>query len=88
MRALFGIVAAGAFVAMPAMGADLPAKVPIYKAPTAPIANNWTGFYLGGSVGGRWTNSEWTTTCLQPGYRGIDGCPNNYPALIANDRSR
>jgi outer membrane immunogenic protein len=55
------------------------------KAPIAPIANNWTGFYLGGSVGGRWANSEWTTTCLQPGYRGIDGCPNNYPVLIAND---
>ena len=37
--------------------ADLPAKAPVYKAPPAPLAYNWTGFYLG--INGGW---GWGTT--------------------------
>ena len=33
------------------------------KAPVAPVAvYNWGGFYIGGHVGGAWTNQEWVNT--------------------------
>ncbi|WP_426433972.1 outer membrane protein [Bradyrhizobium genosp. P] len=45
-----------------ASAADLAAG-PYTKAP-AYIASiyNWAGFYVGGNVGGSWTNQEWTNT--------------------------
>jgi outer membrane immunogenic protein len=47
-----------------ASAADMAVKAP----PPAPIAvANWTGFYIGGEVGGRWTEADWNTTCLGPG---------------------
>jgi outer membrane immunogenic protein len=60
---LLGIVALvglGAAVgAAPAMAADLAAR-PYMKAPPAVMAPiyNWTGFYVGGHVGGAWTGSN------------------------------
>lgn len=36
---------------------------PLYKS-LAPVVNRWTGFYVGGALGGRWTNSSWTTTAI------------------------
>ena len=44
---------------MSASAADLAAR-PYTKAP-APIVSvyNWGGFYIGGHVGGAWTNQEW-----------------------------
>src|SRR5215831_15816035 len=62
---------------LPAAAADLGA--PVTKAPAfvpAP-AFNWTGFYLGVGVGGRWTNTDWDTTCLVPGFFGTATCPND-----------
>jgi outer membrane immunogenic protein len=42
-----------------AMAADL---APAYKAPgSMPIAYNWTGFYVGGSLGARWSTVNWRT---------------------------
>jgi outer membrane immunogenic protein len=42
------------------MAADMQVKAPIYlKAPTADI---WSGFYLGGSVGGRWDTETVTAS--------------------------
>jgi outer membrane immunogenic protein len=42
-------------------GADLPVKAPAY----APVAMyNWTGFYVGGQVGGAWASS--TQTAVDP----------------------
>jgi outer membrane immunogenic protein len=52
-KILLGAAAFMAFAA-PAFAADLPArtytKAPVYKAPEA--IYNWTGFYLGGHIGG------------------------------------
>ena len=49
-----------ALLAMPAMAADMPVKAPDYSAPSAFF--NWTGAYAGISLGGRWTDTAWTTT--------------------------
>jgi outer membrane immunogenic protein len=60
---LLGTVALGAvgaaFGAAPAMAADMAAR-PYMKAPPAVMAPiyNWTGFYVGGHVGGAWTGSN------------------------------
>lgn len=45
-----------AFVAGPALAADLPARA--YKAPP-PVVFNWSGCYLGGQIGGQW--GGWTS---------------------------
>ncbi|UPK00441.1 outer membrane beta-barrel protein [Bradyrhizobium sp. 170] len=55
-------VAALAMGSMSASAADLAAR-PYTKAPiaVAPVYN-WGGFYIGGHVGGAWTNQEWINT--------------------------
>lgn len=65
-----------------AAAADFRLPPPVYRA-AAPVAT-WSGFYVGGSIGARWSDSDWTTTCLQTGFGGV-ACPNNLPAWIAND---
>lgn len=44
--------------------ADLAPRV-YTKAPEAPVVQSWTGFYLGGELGGRWSDTTWTTTALE-----------------------
>ena len=45
--------------------ADLPAKAPAYKAPPPIALYNWTGFYIGGHIGGGWADEG--ATELAPG---------------------
>ena len=55
-------------IVTPAFAADMaPATAPAYKAaPMAPVsAYNWTGFYVGGNVGGGW--SSLSSSVLSPG---------------------
>lgn len=54
-RVSLALLAAAAFVSL-AAAADLPARAPVYtKAPAALVAADpWTGFYIGGNVGGAW----------------------------------
>ena len=58
-KILLGAAACVVFAA-PAFAADLPArtytKAPVYKAPEA--IYNWTGFYIGGHVGGAFPGSN------------------------------
>jgi outer membrane immunogenic protein len=51
---VLGSVALAAMVAGPAMAADMPVKAP------APVVSyyDWSGFYLGASIGGVWTHVE------------------------------
>ena len=49
----------------------MPLKAP---ALVPPPVYNWTGFYVGGEVGGRWDDANWDTTCLIPGVPGAV-CP-------------
>jgi outer membrane immunogenic protein len=60
-KLLLGAAAMIAFAA-PALAADLPVKAPYTKAPppyTAPQAvYNWTGFYIGGNIGGAFAGNN------------------------------
>jgi outer membrane immunogenic protein len=60
---LVGAVVLAALFVSPAVGADLGAKAPVYKAPPVPPAvyYNWSGFYVGGNVGGAWGRHNPTT---------------------------
>jgi outer membrane immunogenic protein len=71
---LIPAVAVVAFVQI-ASAADMPVKAPTYTAPVA-VAPSWTGFYVGGSVGGRWADPDWTTTCLYTPFSS-GNCPLN-----------
>ena len=49
------ILAASGF----AFAADMTVEAPLPPPPPAPIYN-WTGFYVGGNVGGAWSTTDWT----------------------------
>ncbi|HLK81211.1 MAG TPA: outer membrane beta-barrel protein [Xanthobacteraceae bacterium] len=55
MKKLLLTAVAFTAVVLPAMAADL---APVYKAPPPPPPPSWTGFYLGGTVGGIFTNNS------------------------------
>ena len=64
--ALFGIAAVAMLTAGPASAADLaPAVAPMYKAPAMMMPPaSWTGFYIGGDIGGAWSHSSGSWTGL------------------------
>jgi len=50
-------------LSIPAMAADLEVGAPAYKAaPPILRAYDWTGFYVGGNVGGHWGSDKITTS--------------------------
>jgi len=64
--------AVGALLADPVLAADLPVR----KAPFAPAAAvyNWTGFYIGGHLGGAWGDKDWVAVGVGPlGSHDVDG---------------
>jgi len=62
------MVLLGACAAAPVMPSSAPAQaadlVPLYKAPP-PVYPSWTGFYVGGELGGKWADGTWTATSLR-----------------------
>ena len=62
MKKLAVAVSVLAISAVNASAADMApgvySKVPKVGEPIV----NWTGFYIGGSIGGRWSDDDWTTT--------------------------
>ena len=59
MKKLAIAVAAVALIGAPTFAADMAIKA----APPAPAlapAYSWTGFYVGGNVGGAWSTTDWT----------------------------
>jgi outer membrane immunogenic protein len=58
--ALYGAALTALFATSSAMAADMPVKAPVYKAP--PVMFSWTGWYIGGFVGGAWSDRDVTTT--------------------------
>jgi outer membrane immunogenic protein len=71
------VLASAAFVSFAAIGsagaADLAVKAPV------PVYD-WTGFYIGASLGDRLTDADWTTTCLEPG---VAPCGTAFPNRLA-----
>jgi outer membrane immunogenic protein len=60
-------VALSAFIAGPAMAADLPVRAPVYKGPPPVVTYfSWTGCYIGGHVGGLWVQKDWSTAAGDP----------------------
>lgn len=56
-KLLVATVALAALVGTPALAADMAA--PVYKAPPPPAPIfSWTGFYIGGELGGAWANGN------------------------------
>jgi outer membrane immunogenic protein len=47
-----------------ALAADMSRPPPLAAAPVMVAPPTWTGFYLGGSVGGRWTNVDENTVSI------------------------
>lgn len=56
-RLLFGLAAISALIGTPALAADLTYKAPCCSA--TPVWS-WTGFYIGGNVGGGWATDQVT----------------------------
>jgi outer membrane immunogenic protein len=64
-----------ALAAVPAMAADIPVKAPVVAPVMAPITYNWTGFYIGGNVGGGWTRPEYLNTANTTFFGDVAGPP-------------
>jgi outer membrane immunogenic protein len=72
---LFLTTAAVAFAIGAASAADLPART-YTKAPIAPVAIfDWTGFYIGGNIGGGWTDDVTSTAADPANTFGLAGAP-------------
>jgi outer membrane immunogenic protein len=63
-----GLIALG--MAAPASAADMAVKAPP-PAP-APIFS-WTGFYVGGNIGGAWANNDWTDSLFLTNFNNNRG---------------
>lgn len=70
----FGAAVVGAVAHLTAVGAfaaDLP-PAPVYtKAPPVAAPYSWTGFYVGGNVGGAWGTSD-ATSSIGPGFNPVN----------------
>lgn len=67
----FALACVVALAAVPAVAADLPARM-VTKAPVMAPAFSWTGFYIGGNVGYAWGRTT-GTLAVPPGNFDIDG---------------
>lgn len=63
MKKLLG--SAVVFIAFAGIGSAIAADLPVKAPPVAaPVAWDWTGFYLGVEGGGKWEQDQWTATSL------------------------
>src|SRR5208282_2377325 len=79
MKLLWSAVVGGALVASSAMAADF---APPVVAVVEPLFS-WTGFYVGLSAGGRWSNVTWTTLSVTPAP-GLPPDPTTTPVDFNN----
>ena len=65
-RLLLTVGAAAMMFAGAASAADLPARTYTKAPPPVVEVYNWTGFYIGGNVGGVWERDSGTTNFFDP----------------------
>jgi outer membrane immunogenic protein len=58
MKRILTSIFFAAALSAPALAADM---APAYKAPIYAPVDPWTGFYVGGSIGARWSDVSWKT---------------------------
>ena len=70
-------IATVSFIALTQMAsaADLPRKAPVYTPPPPPVFS-WTGFYVGGDIGGARMSSQ-NYAFADPGNAAFDTCGNS-----------
>ena len=69
-KALVASVAFSVLGTAVAGAADMPVKAP---PPPPPPVFSWTGFYIGGNIGGAWANNEWTETFFHTNFNNDRG---------------
>ena len=60
----------------PAIGGPALARAAVYKAPAAPAAYNWSGFYIGAYLGADWGHTNWNFgdgASIDPHFAGLLG---------------
>jgi len=67
-------------ISTPLFAADMPVKAP----PLTPAAAvyDWTGVYVGGEVGGKWTKDNWNTTCVDAGGAPLGTCGSPLSLIV------
>jgi outer membrane immunogenic protein len=67
-------------ISSPLFAADMPVKAP----PLTPAAAvyDWTGVYVGGEVGGKWTRDNWNTDCVDAGGFPLGTCGSLVSLLV------
>src|SRR5215831_6868245 len=93
MRNIYFVLSASAIlelgVAQAVTAADRSVKAPVYKAPVPAPVYSWTGFYLGGNIGGAWSDITLTDNAIgvswNPGGTGFIGGPQaGYNVQVGN----
>jgi len=64
----------------PLFAADMPVKAPPMTPAVA--VYDWTGLYIGGEVGGKWTKDDWTTTCVDAGGAPLGTCGSPLSLIV------
>ena len=64
-----------ALTAAPVMAADIPVKAPVVAPVMAPVVYNWSGFYIGGNIGGAWANAEYLNIANTTFFGDVGGAP-------------
>ena len=57
------------------MAADIPVKAPVVAPVMAPAVYNWSGFYIGGNIGGGWANADYLNTANTTSFGDVAGAP-------------
>lgn len=69
-RSVLGLVAVAALCSSSVFAADMPVKAP---PPPPPTAYNWTGWYVGGNLGGKWADAADTVNFAPSAVGAIPG---------------
>ncbi|MFY9693901.1 MAG: outer membrane beta-barrel protein [Xanthobacteraceae bacterium] len=82
-HAVIGLVSALAVAIAAPLGAAKAADMPL-KAPRAPTVTNfnWTGFYIGGNVGGGWSDTNFSGSATDLGVTSTFSGSNHYSGAL------